>query len=194
MIFQDRAYSVLVVSSTERFSRSLSSLLPETEYYPIHFSTSAAAAKRVLLDRSYDLVLINTPLSDDFGTKLAIDVCSEKGAVALLFVKNELYSEIYSKTVDYGVFTVPKPTSSQMVSQALNWMCATRERLRRMEKKTLSIQEKMEEIRLVNRAKWMLIDRLKMTEEAAHHYIEKQAMDRCVTRREIAENIIKTYR
>ena len=51
----------------------------------------------------------------------------------------------------------------------------------------------MEEIRLVNRAKWLLIDAASdMTESEAHRYIEKQAMDRCVTRRSIAENIICT--
>ena len=72
-------------------------------------------------------------------------------------------------------------------------MAASRERLRRLEKKTMSMEEKMEEIRLVNRAKWLLIDNLKMTEADAHRYIEKQAMDRCVSRREISLNIIKTY-
>ena len=43
------------------------------------------------------------------------------------------------------------------------------------------------------RAKWLLVSELKMTEPNAHHYIEKQAMDRCVSKREIAEEIIKTY-
>ena len=51
----------------------------------------------------------------------------------------------------------------------------------------------MEEIRLVNRAKWLLITELKMTEPDAHRYIEKQAMNLCVPRRVIAEDIIKTY-
>ena len=51
----------------------------------------------------------------------------------------------------------------------------------------------MAEIRLVNRAKLILINELKMSEPDAHHYIEKQAMDRCVSKREIAEEIIKTY-
>ena len=48
----------------------------------------------------------------------------------------------------------------------------------------------MEEIRIVNRAKWMLIDRLHLTEQEAHRMIEKRAMDRCVTRRVIAEEIL----
>ena len=56
-----------------------------------------------------------------------------------------------------------------------------------------AIEEKMEEIRFVNKAKWLLIRELKMDEPEAHRYIEKQAMDRCVTRREIAAEIIKLY-
>ncbi|MDY4209669.1 MAG: ANTAR domain-containing protein [Eubacteriales bacterium] len=52
----------------------------------------------------------------------------------------------------------------------------------------------MEDIRVVNKAKWFLIEQLKMTEQEAHRYIEKQAMDRCVTKRVIAENILSTYK
>ncbi len=60
--------------------------------------------------------------------------------------------------------------------------------------KTVSIEEKIEEIRLINRAKLLLIEQLKMTEAEAHRYIEKQAMDRCTTRKTIAERILSAYR
>ena len=80
-----------------------------------------------------------------------------------------------------------------MLKEAVQWMAAVRERLRNAEKKTISLEAKMEEIRLVNRAKWMLIEKLQMTEPDAHRYIEKQAMDRCVTKGEVAESILKTY-
>ena len=72
-------------------------------------------------------------------------------------------------------------------------MESARERLRRFEKKTLSIEEKMEEIRLINRAKWLLIEKENMTEPEAHRYIEKQAMDHCVSRKTIAQQLIETY-
>ena len=62
-----------------------------------------------------------------------------------------------------------------------------------MEKKTVSLEEKMMEIKIVNRAKWTLINSLKMSESDAHRYIEKQAMDRCVSKRVIAEEIIRSY-
>ena len=51
----------------------------------------------------------------------------------------------------------------------------------------------MQEIRIVNRAKWFLISELKMTENDAHRYLEKQAMDRCISKKAMAEEIIKIY-
>lgn len=58
---------------------------------------------------------------------------------------------------------------------------------------TQSLEEKMAEIRIVSRAKLLLISEMQMDEAQAHRYIEKQAMDRCVTKRAIAEEIINTY-
>ena len=194
MSLQTRVYSVLVISSTERFNEQLPELLDKSIYSPIDVVKSVGAAERRLDERSYDLVLINTPLPDDFGARFAIDLSLTSNTVALMFVKSEIYIGVYDKVSDYGVFTIRKPLNSQIVLQSLDFLKAARERLRRMEKKSLSLQEKMEEIKIVNRAKLLLISCLSMAEDEAHRYIEKQAMDRCVTRREIAENIIKTYK
>ena len=193
MSLKERVYSVLVISAKEKFNASLQSLLPESKYAPVQMVSSVSLAKRVLLERSFDFVFINTPLPDDFGTRFAIEISGNKGTVILLLVRNEVYEEVCDKVTEYGILTLPKPASKQMVAHTLNFMAGIRERLRKLENKSLSMEEKMKEIRLVNRAKWVLIDELKMSEADAHRYIEKQAMDRCVTKRTIAEEIIKTY-
>ena len=193
MSLKERVYSVLVISAKENFNASLQSLLPESKYAPVQMVSSVSLAKRVLLERSFDFVFINTPLPDDFGTRFAIEISGNKGTVILLLVRNEVYEEVCDKVTEYGILTLPKPASKQMVAHTLNFMTGIRERLRKLENKSLSMEEKMKEIRLVNRAKWVLIDELKMSEADAHRYIEKQAMDRCVSRREIAEEIISTY-
>lgn len=138
-------------------------------------------------------MLINTPLPDDFGMGLAIDICSGSGAGVLLLVKSDQYNDVYAKVVGYGVITLSKPTSRQMVAQNLRILCATRERMRQMQARQATVEEKIKEIRLVNRAKWLLIECLRMTEPEAHRYIEKQAMDLRISKREAAENIIRTY-
>lgn len=194
MEYAERRYSVLIVSSSEKFNRSLLSLLPEDRFYPVSVSPDDSAARRVLAECRFDIVMINTPLPDDFGTHLALDACEGSGAGVMLFVKAEHYPDIAARVSPFGVLALSKPVTAQTVAQSLTLICATRERLRRMEQKTASVEEKIEEIRIVNKAKWLLIDQLKMTEQEAHRYIEKQAMDRCVTRRTIAENILATYK
>ena len=193
MSLKERVYSVLIVSAAESFNDTLSALLPSSKYSPTHFVSNISAAKRVLAERAFDFVIINSPLPDDIGTRFAIDTGSSKETVVLLMVRAELQAEIYDKVAEHGVFVLPKPTSKPTMAIALSWLSSAREKLRKTEKKTLSIEEKMEEIRIVNRAKWLLISELKMDEQGAHRYIEKQAMDRCVSKKVIAEEIIKTY-
>ena len=193
MSLKERVYSVLIVSAAEGFNDALSALLPTSEYSPTNFVSNISAAKRALAERAFDFVIINSPLPDDIGTRFAIDTGSSKETVVLLMVRAELQAEIYDKVAEHGVFVLPKPTSKPTMAIALSWLSSAREKLRKTEKKTLSIEEKMEEIRIVNRAKWILIRELKLDEPEAHRYIEKQAMDRCISKRIVAEEIIKTY-
>lgn len=194
MDFTEHMYSAVVISSSERFTSSVLPLFKGDIYSEIFTASDAASARRKLTDAHFDIALINAPLKDEFGTRLALDICEDSAASVLLLVKGEHYGDISAELSPHGVLVLQKPTSVQALAQSLTLMCGTRERLRRMEKKTASIEEKMEEIRIVNRAKWVLIEQLKMTESEAHRYIEKTAMDRCVTRRKIAENILATYK
>ncbi len=193
MGLKERVYSVLIVSASDSFTSSFAGLFPDSRYTPIHTVASISAAKRAVAERAFDFVLISSPLPDDVGIRFAIDTCMTRQSAVLLFVKAEAHAGIHDRVAEYGVFTLPKPTSRQILVQALSWMESMRERLRQFEKKSTSIEEKMAEIRLVNKAKWILISELNMSEPEAHHYIEKQAMDQCVPKKRIAEGIIKTY-
>lgn len=185
--------AVLVVSSSEKFNTALLPCLPAARYAPVVCVGSVCAARQMLTERNFDMVLINAPLPDEFGARFALDVSTDSDAGVLLFVRSEQYTEVQCKVEGQGIFVLSKPTGPQLLSQTLALLSAARERFRRVQQQAETLSEKMEEMRLCNRAKWLLVDRLKMTEPDAHRYIEKTAMDRCVTRRSVAESIIKTY-
>ena len=186
-----RSYSVLSVAAAEKFHTSLRQLLPSGRYDPVHSAFDAAEARRRILESRYDIIVISAPLRDEFGTHLAQHFAENSGAGILLLVKPEYYSDVSAQVTPLGVLTLAKPTSPQLMLQCMELLCGTRERLRRMEQKSASIEDKMAEIRLVNRAKWVLIEKQGMSEQDAHRYIEKQAMDRCVSKRVIAEEILR---
>ncbi|MBQ6907670.1 MAG: antitermination regulator, partial [Clostridia bacterium] len=157
MEFKERIYSVLIVSATEKFNISLMELFPDCKYCPVLLVRDISAAKRALLEREYDFIVVNSPLPDDNGIRFSIDICSDKSSVVMMMIRNELYPAIFEKVSQYGVYTLSKPTSKQIINQALDWMASTKERLGKFERKTLSLEEKMQGIRIVNKAKWLLI-------------------------------------
>ena len=193
MGLQERVYSVLIVSASGKIQNALRSLLPESAYSPIVTAASVGAAERARNNQDFDFVFVNSPLPDDAGIRFAIDCCRAGGTVVLLFAAAALYDSIQSRVEKHGVFVLPRPVPRDAILRGLNWMTAARERLRSYEKKVQPVEEKMEEIRLVNRAKWLLISELKMSEPDAHHYITRQAMDRCCSKRVVAEEVIRLY-
>lgn len=185
-------YRVLVVGAGDKIYDYIVDSLPKSTYDTILKANDAGEARRMMLTSPVDIVIINTPLTDEFGIDLAQDL-AEGTAGVLLLVKAEVYDQVCYKVEDSGILTLAKPMTRQGFYSAVKLLSALSARLKKMEKRNQTLQEKMTDIRIVNRAKWLLIEHHHMTEKDAHYYIEKQAMDTRMSRREVAEGIIRTY-
>ena len=190
MDLQERVYSVLLVSAAEAFNSTMTSLLPPARYQPVKCAGSISEAKRRFAEHEFDFVIINSPLPDDAGDRFAIDCCKKSAASVLLLVRSDVYEIVVDKVTPYGVFVQQKPVTQGTMLQALTWMASARERLRQKGKLTLSLDDRMEEIKTVNRAKLLLISERALSEPEAHRFLEKLAMDRCITKKQAAELVI----
>lgn len=54
MVFSDQTYSVLVVSAAQKFNEAFAAMLPGSEYYPVRFVGNIAAARREMVNKTYD--------------------------------------------------------------------------------------------------------------------------------------------
>ncbi|MEL7603367.1 MAG: response regulator receiver protein, partial [Bacillota bacterium] len=94
-MFNDRPQMrVLVVSASQKITELFHELLPSAAFNPIVSASSCGEAKRALIAAEYDIVVINTPLSDEFGTDFALDLAADSAAAVLLLVSAELYGEV----------------------------------------------------------------------------------------------------
>jgi response regulator NasT len=80
-----------------------------------------------------------------------------------------------------------------MLWSAIKLENAAFNRMTVLNKENSKLLQKIEDIRLIDRAKCLLIEYLSMTEMQAHKYIEKQAMDLRITKKAVANRILKTY-
>lgn len=185
---------VLIVSSTEKSHTMLAQFLTACGVQAQTISAlSGAEARRILVEQEYDLILINAPLPDEFGHELAQTAAQDSLAGVMIIVKAEMSDAVAERVEDDGVFVIPKPLNRALFLQALRMTRASRSRLTGLQSENRKLLKRIEDIRLVDRAKCILIECCAMTEPEAHAYIEKRAMDSRLTKRQVAEEILNTH-
>lgn len=194
MIIQHPALqSVLLVSSAQKGTDFLKELLEEYTGLDISITTNGGETRRKIDNNVYDIIIINAPLSDEFGVDLAEYLAEITVSGIIVLARNENYDEICDRLIENGIMPVAKPLHRDVFYQAVNLSVATRKRLGILEKENSKLKKKLDETRLIDRAKYILMEKMNMTESEAHRYIEKQAMDLRLTKKSVAENILKMY-
>lgn len=185
--------SALLVSYTEKSVALLTELLSEASIGKVVALSSCGEARRLLVDREFDLVIINAPLRDESGETFARHIATTGMAQVILIVGTEHFDAVSAVCENDGVLVVAKPINKTVLWSALKLVRAAQSRLMRMQAENSKLKQKIEDIRIVDRAKCLLVFHRSFSETQAHRFIEKQAMDMRLSRRTIAEGIIQTY-
>lgn len=183
----------LIISGSEKGLDGVTNFLKACGYPSVVTISSGSEARRLIHQDDYSLIIINTPLKDESGYQLSLKLCESTCAAVILICKADIADEMTNRTIDYGVCVVPKPLNKTAFLQAIRTGMAFHRRMMNLHQENVKLRSKLEELRYISRAKFLLITEQQMTEEVAHRYIEKTAMDTRRTRKEIALEIIAKY-
>lgn len=111
----------------------------------------------------------------------------------VLLVRREAQAQIAYRCRKYQIYVLPLPLRTQILTEMLRMCLTMRNRLMEKEEELQRMRKKTNEMSITTKAKCLLIQKRKMTEEQAHHYLEKKAMDEGLTKREVAVGIINMY-
>jgi len=185
--------SALIVSCTDKSAAFFREVLYSADIKQINVLNSAGIARRCLLEQDFDLIIVDAPLSDESGEVFSRNIASKSLSQVILAVNSEHFNAMAAVCEQDGVLTISKPVNSDVFWSALSLARSVNNRMRRMHEENAKLKQKIEDIRLIDRAKLMLISYLNLSEQEAHRFIEKQAMDLRSSKRTIAEGILKTY-
>ncbi len=185
--------NILIVSQYDENITNLEQLVKiETGGKTVIVSSGNEARRIISDDTELKLVIINTPLPDEFGQELSLTIAENTGAGVILICRNDISEDISHNLADTGIVVVSRPFSNEDFKEAIRKTDCSE--IHGIKRENVGILTKIDEMRLINRAKCTLMEYLKFTEPQAHRYIEKQAMNNRQTRREVAEKILKTYK
>lgn len=183
---------VLIVAQSEKSLAPLVEILEANDFSEIETVLNGKEARQLSAVRAFDLCIVNTPLPDEFGDVFATDM-AERGTQTMLLVREDIYDASEAKNESKGIFTLPKPLNKGMMVYALKLARAAEWQIKHLAEKNRKLSGQLDDLRILSRAKCLLMQYLKFSENAAHKYIEKQAMDLRMTKVEVAHNILKTY-
>lgn len=185
--------SALIISKTETSVKSVAELLEELGYPRIKYALNAYDARKQLRSFEFELVIINAPLTDENGLELSAYCAENTKASVILTVPAKKAADAFDIISERGVLVMSRPLNRRMFKNCIVYSAAYRDRLTGADTETEKLKNELEEIKVINRAKLLLIQCLSMTETQAHRYIEKQAMNMRTSKLNIAKQVIRTY-
>lgn len=185
--------SALLVSASEAQTKRIGALLTRARIVPFEHADSVRQALDLFDAGGIDGVLIAEPVTGSSGQELALQL-KKRRCMAVLLLAEPTHADAAAALLEQsGVLVLPNDAPESLIVQTIRLLAAVRIQLEQMQHKTEKLEAKVADIRIINRAKLLLVQHLQMTETEAHKYIEKQAMNTSMLRRTIAENIIRTY-
>lgn len=192
MDFMERSYSLLLVSRSAGFIGSLRSLLSYSSYEPISSVSTLVEARRSMEGRTYDIILVDYQGYED-GLESCRILCSYPSTMVLVFLPSELYPELSPGMVQEGIFSLQKPLSRNSFLSAMEFLKTCCNRMGSLVRRSDSLEERLEEMKLSARAKLLLMEKHGLSEEAANRYILKLAMDKGLKKKEVCKLIIRKF-
>lgn len=187
----ERKCSVLIAAASEKTANQIRSVLPSS-YGTVSIQTSMARVKQTLSMDRYDLLLVHTPLPDEFGLQSVLDLAERFPSMGiLLMVSKDTYEQTVYRTGDAGIMVLARPFSVQSFISSVQILQSLLKRIRKLTEENEKLRKKLEDERYISRAKALLIERQGITEGEAHKYIEQEAMNHSITRREVALHVIR---
>lgn len=190
---------ILIISANEEMLEAISADASEISA-ELGFDGISAAADSSVKDRfsendinKYGMAVISAPLKDEYGLSLAAHICSNTDAAVIFIASQKNAEAAFRRLKGTGAIVIPRPINKLLLHQIMRFMNEERKRRKQDIQQVSELDRKLAETKVIDRAKFALMQYLSITEDEAHSQLRKQAMDLRKTIYQTAEDILKTY-
>lgn len=183
--------NILIAGKNKQVCENIAALLEDTNCKTVSL-TDGIRMRSIDTDK-FDVIVISTPLEDEFGLDLAAELHGKSSAALVVITKGELAEAVQSKIKFTGAFVIGRPCGKAALLQAIRFADIAGENLKRLTEEKNRLEQQLEDMKVINRAKLCLMQYLSLTEEQAHRHLQKHAMDLRKTQKQAAEDILIMY-
>lgn len=185
--------TALITAFSQEGVGVLADILEDLDYKTIEIAKNCQDARSFYSHKSFDLYVIHSLEPYHVSMNLAKKWISQPESQVIFVVKEDFPPDNRDSLEKLGIILLEKPLHKKVLRQYFKFLAVSQVRFRQICGEKEDLAKEILDIKLVNRAKFILISHLNMSEGEAHKYIEKEAMNTRSSKVNVAEKILKTY-
>jgi response regulator NasT len=184
------AWRILVAEDEAIIRLDLAEMLGEAGFEVVGQASNGEQAVEMALSMRPDLVIMDVKMPVLDGISAAEQIGKERLCPVVMLTAFS-QTELVERARDAGVMAyIVKPFTSTDVVPAINIALSRWGELKTLEAEVADLGERLETRKSVDRAKGVLMAKLKITESEAFRWIQKTAMDRRMGMKEVSDAVV----
>ena len=179
---------ILIAAGSEKTCATYTEMLGSSNYEIT--SVTEAAAIRALDPDEFSVFFISLPLADESGVKLLDELAGKAEVPICAVVRSDIPEKAHARLVKDNAYILKRPVSRSNLLLAAELLSSFYGKSADMRARISELERKNDEIKLLSRAKLVLIETRGMTENDAHRYILRTAMNSQSSIDEVCRDII----
>ena len=186
----NRATRILVAEDEALIRLDLAEMLGEAGYDVVGQASNGEQAVEMARELEPDLVIMDVKMPVMDGITAAEEIGAAKICPVVMLTAFS-QTELVERARDAGVMAyIVKPFTAADLSPAIDIARSRWNEMKALESEIADLGERLETRKQVDRAKGILMKKLKISEADAFRWIQKTAMDRRLGMREVADAVI----
>ena len=183
----------IVVADSDRKNREMICAMLIARGYKVYQAHDSGEVLRVSRSLFPDLVIMDTGLMgiNAFNTARILE---EDKVSNVIFISNKVDSEFYEQLKNMNIFAyVTKPIMPEQLYQTVEFSINSMLKMNDLQLKIMNLETELKNRKLIDKAKGIVMKKLKISEEDAYKYLRKKSMDLAAPMYKVAANIIEKY-
>ena len=172
-------------------AEKIKNALQQNGYSVADLCTSSNDMLRKVRLNPPEILLINFDMPDMTGLEASRIIGDENLCSIILLVNSDQREFCNGRVEDYDITMYVKPLNKMALLSTIDTVVQSRMRIRRLSDQLFTLKRGMEERKLVERAKGILMKKKSISEAEAYRRIQKMSMDSRVSMKDIAQKIIE---
>ena len=184
----------IIISDSKKESDHFSKILEKCCIDKIDTASKKDLSFTVMSEAEPDLLVLSLSENINDSSLLLLNEIADRTAVCIIILcSTKLYENVCETSEPHGICILKEDAPDDLIFHSARLLLSQRTRLLKAMNRSEALLTEINESKIINRAKCVLIQYLKLTEAQAHKYIEKQAMDTRRSKLEVARSILITY-